>query len=103
MPGLRVSSVVLDERNIHFVNAQNDEIGGAWQSGTLTWAEMAEWMQITYLLPLVDYAPHMCLEDGDPADPMTRHGGPIMVENNPNRIQPGFYVLLSPTGESNTV
>jgi hypothetical protein len=24
------------ERNIHFVNADNDEIGGTWQNGSLT-------------------------------------------------------------------
>jgi hypothetical protein len=68
MPGQRISPKL--DRNVHFVNADNDEIGGTWQNGSLTWAEMSEWMQIVFELPLDKYAPFPCLEDGDPNDPV---------------------------------
>jgi hypothetical protein len=100
MPGLRAPYQV--ERNIHIVNADNDEIGGTWQNGSLTWAEMSEWMQIVFELPLNEYAPFPCLEDGDPKDPVAQHGAPINMHANTNHIQPGFYVLLNPQGKSNT-
>jgi len=99
MPGQRAS--LQYGRNIHFVNADNDEIGGACQNGSLTWAEMSEWMQITFELPIDEYTPFACLEDGDPKDPVGQHGTPISVQGNANHIQPGFYVLLSPQGKFN--
>ncbi|KAI9754431.1 MAG: hypothetical protein M4579_004699 [Chaenotheca gracillima] len=95
MPGQRAKEV---ERNVHFVNADNDEIGGAWQNGSLTWAGMIEWMQIMYQLPLDTYAPFPCLEDGDPEDPVTQHGEMIKMRGNQTSIQPGFFVLLSSEG-----
>ena len=97
MPGQRVSPEL--DRNVHFVNADNDEIGGTWQNGSLTWAEMSEWMQIVFELPLNTYAPFLCLEDGDPKDPVSQHGTPINMHANTNHIQPGFYVLLNPQGK----
>ncbi len=100
MPGQRASSQIA--RNLHFVNADNDEIGGTWQNGSLTWAEMSEWMQIVFQLPYDEYAPFPCLEDGDPKDPVAQHGAPINMHANTSHIQPGFYVLLSPEGKSNT-
>ncbi len=100
MPGQRVSPEF--GRNVHFVNADNDEIGGTWQNGSLTWAEMSEWMQIVFELPLNEYAPFPCLEDGDPKDPVAQHGAPINMHANTNHIQFGFYVLLNPQGKSNT-
>lgn len=98
MPGMRVSEVI--ERNIRFINAQNDEIGGTWQNGSLTWDDMSEWMQIVFQLPLTDYAPFPCLEDGDPGDPMTQLGTPINMsaDNTSHIIRVGFYILLSPQG-----
>jgi hypothetical protein len=96
MPRLRISSNI--ERNVRFVNGVNDEIGGTWQNGSLTWAEMAEWMQIVFERPLEDYAPFPCSEDGDPNDPVASHGTAIDVVGNSNVIQPGFYVLLSHQG-----
>jgi hypothetical protein len=100
MPGERVS--LKFGRNIHFVNADNDEIGGTCQNGSLTWAEMSEWMQITFELSIDEYAPFPCLENGDPKDPVGQHGASINIHANTNRIQPGFYVLLSPHGKPKT-
>jgi hypothetical protein len=67
MPGYRLSSHY--EHNIHFVNSENDELGGAWQTGSLTWAEMRQRMEIVFELPTTDFVPFPCLEDGDPKDP----------------------------------
>jgi hypothetical protein len=100
MPGQRVSLEF--GRNIHFVNADNDEIGGTCQNGSLTWMEMSEWMQIMFELPIDEYSPFPCLEDGDPKNPVGQHGAAINVHANTNHIQPGFYVLLSLQGKSNT-
>lgn len=96
MPGHRLSSRY--ERNIHFVNSENDELGGAWQAGSLTWAEMSQRMEILFELPTTDFALFPCLEDGNPKDPFGHHGGPIDLQEQ-NIIKPGFYVLLSPDGE----
>lgn len=96
MPGYRLSSRY--ERNIHFVNSENDELGGAWQAGSLTWAEMTQRMEILFELPTTNFALFPCLEDGDPNDPLSHHGPPIKLQK-PNIIKPGFYVLLSPDGE----
>ena len=97
MPGQRVSPNL--DRNVHFVNADNDEIGGIWQNGSFTWAEMLEWMQIVFQLHLESYAPFPCLENENPKDPVAQHGAPIDARANTNPISPGFYVLLSPEGE----
>ena|SRR6266702_2590104 len=40
------------ERNAHFVDADNDEIGGLCQNGSVTWAEMSVWTQIVPCLAL---------------------------------------------------
>ena len=98
MPGYRLSAHF--EHNIHLVNSENDELGGAWQTGSLTWAEMSQRMDIVFELPTRDFAPFPCLEDGDPKDPIGHHGPPISIqEPNNDIIKPGFYVLLSPDGE----
>jgi hypothetical protein len=99
MPGQRVP--LKFDRNIRFVNADNDEIGGTYQNGSLTWAEMLEWMQIVFELPIDTYAPFPCLEDGDPNDPVGQHGVAVNIPANTNYIQPGFYVLLNPQGKPN--
>jgi hypothetical protein len=99
MPRQRVSPEL--DRNVHFINADNDEIGGTWQNGSLTWVEMSEWMQIVFQLPLDEYAPFPCLEDGDPQNPVCQHGAAINVHSNTNHIQPGFYVLLNFQGKPN--
>lgn len=90
---------VLIKRNIHFVDGNNNEIGGAWQNGALTWSEMAEWMEITFQKPTNGYAPFGCLESGDPVQPLTRHGPAIIMQGNTNPIAPGFYIILSPQGK----
>jgi hypothetical protein len=100
MPGHRAGPCL--GRNVHFLNADNDEIGGLCQNGSLTWAEISEWMQIVFELPLDEYAPFPCLEHGDPKDPIHVHGPPINILGNPSRIEPGFYVLLSSEGNSVT-
>jgi hypothetical protein len=62
---------------------------------------MSEWMEIVYQLPLDEYAPFPCLEDGDPKDPASQHGAPINnLHTNTSVIEPGFYVLLSAQGKS---
>lgn len=94
MSGHRVSI----KRNIHFVNGENDEIGGAWQNGALTWSEMAEWMEIVFEKPVDEYAPFRCLEPDDPAQPLAQHGPVIIMQGNNNPIAPSFYVILSPQG-----
>ncbi|KAN0069237.1 hypothetical protein V8E54_012866 [Elaphomyces granulatus] len=96
MPGHRASSGL--GRNVHFVNSDNDEIGGLCQNGSLTWGEVAEWMQIVYELPLDEYRPFPCLEQGDPAYPFHLHGPPITLQGNTSLIEHGFYVLLSSDG-----
>lgn len=92
MSGYRVSI----KRNIHFVDGNNNEIGGAWQNGTLTWSEMAEWMEITFQKPTDEYAPFSCLEPGDPVQPLARHVPEIIIQNNTSPIVPEFYIILSP-------
>lgn len=91
------------DRNVHFINGNNDEIGGAWQNGSLSWAEMSEWMQIVFELPLEKYALFPCLEIGDPENPVTQHGAPINIHANADIIQPGFYVLLSSQGKDSSI
>jgi hypothetical protein len=98
MPGHRASSGL--GRDVHFVNSDNDEIGGLCQNGSLTWGEVAEWMQIVYELPLDEYRPFPCLERGDPAYPFHLHGPPITLQGNTSLIEHGFYVLLSSDGNS---
>jgi hypothetical protein len=98
MPGQRVSPEL--DRNVHFVNADNDEIGGTWQNGSLTWAEMSEWIQIVFELSLDKYAPFPCLENGDPKDPVIQHNAPINMHVNTNHIQFRFYVLLNSQDKS---
>ena len=95
MPGHRVSLVL--DRNVHFVNAHNDEIGGLYQNGSVTWAEISDWMQIVYLLPFDQYATFPCLENDNPEDPAGQHGEPIDMQAN-HPVQPGYYVILSPEG-----
>jgi hypothetical protein len=68
MPGHRAPVELT--RNVHFVDANNDEIGGLCQNGSLTWAEISEWMQIVYMLPFDQYATFPCLENGDPEEPV---------------------------------
>ncbi len=96
MPGQRATRVL---RNVHLLNAENDEIGGAWQHGNLTWNHMSEWMQIVYELPLGNYAPFPCIESGDPGNPTTLHGERIEVIGNDEVVNAGFYVLLNHEGK----
>ncbi|OBT76810.1 hypothetical protein VF21_04524 [Pseudogymnoascus sp. 05NY08] len=94
MSGHRVSI----NRTIHFIDGKNNEIGGAWQNGSLTWSEMAEWMEITFQKPTDEYAPFHCLEPDDPAQPLAQHGPLIITQNNNSPIKPGFYIILIPQG-----
>ncbi|KAI9464035.1 hypothetical protein BJY52DRAFT_882739 [Lactarius psammicola] len=96
MPGHRAPVEL--ERNVHFVDADNNEIGGFCQNGSVTWVELSEWMQIVYVLPFDQYANFPCLENGDPEDPVSQHGAPINMQTNTDPVQPGYYVLLSPEG-----
>lgn len=97
MPGYRLP--LLYSQNIHFVNSENDELGSACQTGSLTWAQMSQRMDIVFELHKKDYSPFPCLEDGDPKDPMSYHGPRINIqEPNNDIIKPGFYVLLGPDG-----
>ncbi|OAF55147.1 hypothetical protein VC83_08423 [Pseudogymnoascus destructans] len=93
MPSHRIES--RHKSDIHFLNSENDEISSAFQTGSLTWAEMSQRMDIVFELPAEDFASFRCLENGDPKDPVRRHGPPISLQANNNVIQPGFYVLLS--------
>ncbi|OBT58891.1 hypothetical protein VE04_00574 [Pseudogymnoascus sp. 24MN13] len=95
MSGYRVSI----KRNVHFVDGNNNEIGGAWQNGALTWSEMVEWMEITFEKPTYEYAPFRCLEPGDPVQLLAQHGPAIKIQGNNNPVKPGFYIILSPEGE----
>ena len=95
MPGHR-APVELD-RNVHFVNSDNDEIGGLCQNGSVTWSEISEWMQIIYMLPFDQYATFPCLEDDDPEDPVNQRGEPINMQGS-HPVPPGYYVILSPEG-----
>jgi hypothetical protein len=95
MPGHRAPVEL--ERNVHFVDAHNDEIGGLCQNGSLTWAEISEWMQIVYMLPFDQYATFSCLENGNPEDPVRQHGARINMSNT-DPVQLGYYVLLSSEG-----
>lgn len=64
MPGYRLSSPF--PHNIHFVNSENNELGGACQTGSLTWAEMSQRMDIVCELPTKDFARFSGLEEGGP-------------------------------------
>ncbi|KFX95140.1 hypothetical protein V490_04004 [Pseudogymnoascus sp. VKM F-3557] len=98
MPGHRIASPFTQD--IHFLNSNNDEISVAFQTGSLTWAEMSQRMDIVFELPANNFAPFRCLENGDPRDPVGRHGPRINnIRANNSNIQPGFYVILSPAGE----
>jgi hypothetical protein len=90
------------DRNVHFVDARNDEIGGLCQNGSVTWAEISDWMQIVYVLPFDQYATFPCLEDGDPENPVTQHGELINMQAN-HPVQTGYYVILSPEGSPNEI
>jgi hypothetical protein len=96
MPGHRAP--VKLTRNVHFVDANNDEIGGLCQNGSVTWAEISEWMQIVYMLPFDQYATFPCLENGDPEEPASQHGELINMQATNHPVQPGYYVILSPEG-----
>ncbi|KAH9044264.1 hypothetical protein EDB84DRAFT_1470391 [Lactarius hengduanensis] len=96
MPGNRAPVEL--ERNVHFVDADNDEIGGLCQNGSVTWAEISEWIQIVYMLPSNQYATFPCLGHSDPEDPVGQHGAPINMQANTDLVQPGYYVVLSPAG-----
>ena len=39
----------------------------------------------------------LCLENGDPEDPVSQHGVLINMQAN-DPIQPGYYVILNPKG-----
>ncbi len=55
-------------------------------------------MQIVFELPLDQYAPFRCLEDGDPRNPVSYHGPLINLYGNVNLVEPGFYILLDRQG-----
>jgi len=98
MPGHRAPIKLA--RNVHFVDANNDEIGGLRQNGSVTWAEISEWMQIVYMLPFDQYATFPCSENGDPEDPAGQHGEPINMQAANHPVQLGYYVILSPEGSA---
>ncbi|MCJ1343059.1 hypothetical protein MMC31_001250, partial [Peltigera leucophlebia] len=54
-------------------------------------------MHIVYLNQYADYAVYPCLEPDYPEDPINNHGPSI--EMNQDTVQPGYYVILSPTGQ----
>jgi len=91
------------DHNVHFVDADNNEIGGLCQNGSLSWAELSEWMKIVYTLPLDKYAAFPCAENGDPEDPVGKHGASINIQGNTDLVQLGYYVLLSPEGSPITI
>lgn len=101
MPGHRINSRF--RHDIHFLNSKNNEISGACQGGSLTWTEMSQRMDIVFQISIHNFAPYRCLENGDPTDPVGRHGPLINIQANNNLVQPGYYVLLSPAGESVTI
>ena len=85
-------------RNVHFLDAHNNEVLGFWQNGFVTWEEIQEWMHIVITNSQSDYVPFRCLED-DPLDPVGQHGPPIYTANNNNVVDASYYVLLSGDGE----
>ena len=86
-------------RNVHFLDAGNNEVAGFWQNGSVVWEEVQEWMHIVFTNPQSDYVPYRCLEDGDPQDPGTSHGPQINMTNNKSPVDTGYYVLLSDDGK----
>jgi hypothetical protein len=86
-------------RNVHFLDARNNEVAGFWQNGSIVWEEVHEWMHIVIENPPSNYAPFQCLEAGDPEDPAGQHGPPIHMANNRSTVGTGYYVLLALDGE----
>lgn len=87
------------ERNVRFLDGTNHEVAGFWQNGSVIWEEVLEWMHDVFTNPITEYAPFRCLEDGDPQDPVAKHGPPILLAGNLLVVDPGYYVLLSHGGE----
>ena len=86
-------------RNVHFLDAHNNEVAGFWQNGSVIWREVQEWMGIVFTNPQSDYTPFRCLEAGDPDDPAGQHGSPIHMANSTLLVAAGYYVLLAHDGE----
>jgi hypothetical protein len=86
-------------RNVHFLDARNNEVAGFWQNGSVVWEEIQEWMQIVIENATSSYTPFRCLEAGGPEDPAGQHGPPIYMANNRSTIDAGYYVFLAYDGE----
>jgi hypothetical protein len=87
-------------RNVHFLDARNNEVAGFWQNGSVVWEEVQEWMCIVIANAQSSYTPFHCLEAGDPEDPVGQHDPPIHMVNNRSTVGAGYYVLLAYDGES---
>src|SRR5213593_1544683 len=85
-------------RNVRFLDADNNEVAGFWQNGSVVWDNILEWMHLVFTNPKSDYTPFRCLEDGDPHDPAGVHGPPIRLTDNKDVVDAGYYVLLSNDG-----
>jgi hypothetical protein len=86
-------------RNVHFLDARNNEVAGFWQNGSVIWEEIREWLHIVITNDSSSYTPFPCLEDGDPEDPTGEHGPPIHMADNRSTVDAGYYVLLAYDGE----
>ena len=86
-------------RNVHFLDAYNNEVAGFWQNGSVVWEEVLEWMDIVIVNDQSSYTPFRCLEAGDPEDPTGQHGPPIHMAGNGSTVVAGYYVLLAYDGE----
>jgi hypothetical protein len=89
------------DRNVRFLDANNDECAGFWQNGSVTWEEVLEWMHIIFTDNVSGYTPARCLENGDPRDPTAtdNHGPPIPLAGNTLKVDPGYYIILSQDGK----
>ena len=87
-------------RNVHFLDARNNEVAGFWQSGSVIWEEIREWLHIVITNDPSSYTPFPCLEDGDPEDPTGEHGPPIHMADNRSTVDAGYYVLLAYDGSN---
>lgn len=83
-------------RNVSFYDGYGNDVGGMFQNGSLSWADMQLFMHMTFISHYQSYAVFSCKEPIDLQD-ITKNRGPMTMMNE-EKIIPGNYVVLSMNG-----
>lgn len=97
IPSTNMSRIFNVEGNVHLLSSENNEIGGFYQNGSVSWSQIEDWMHTVYSTSSLLYA---CSEEGDPQNPAAKHVPAINKSQNEGIVPEGYYILLSPTGTS---